>query len=89
MIRASAIPFPGVHTFLEGRKFVLRKSFPLENTGQSEDFGIIKKIDDGGVEITTGNGDLLITEIEFVGKTIPLAELDDFSFEVGKQFQNK
>ena len=88
LIRASTIPFPGVYTFLEGRKLVMRKSVPLKNTGQREEFGVIKKIDADGVQVTTGNGSLLVTGIEFEEKTIPPAKLNDFGFEVGKQFQN-
>lgn len=88
LIRASVFPFPGVYTFSKGHKLILRKSLPVKNSGSSAPGGIIEKIDFNGVEITTGNGNLLITEFDIENNILPDAKLSDFGLEVGNKFQN-
>jgi methionyl-tRNA formyltransferase len=88
LIRASVAPFPGVYTFWKDHKLILRKSVPVKNLNQSAAAGVIEKIDSNGVEITTGNGNLLVTRIEIDGKTISTAKLSDFGLRGGSQFEN-
>jgi len=87
LIRASVAPFPGVYTFWNGLKVFIKKSIPLQNFKLKSTFGTIEKIDVNGVEITTGNGSLLITEMEVDEKVIPNASLYDFGLRLGGQLQ--
>jgi methionyl-tRNA formyltransferase len=88
LIRASAIPFPGVYTFSNGLKFVMRKSLPVENFSRPAIAGRIEKIDGDGVEVATGNGNLLITEIVFEESAIPGTKLFEFGLKAGSRFQS-
>jgi methionyl-tRNA formyltransferase len=88
LIRASVAPFDGVHTFWNGRKLVIRKSAPLHEAHQTETFGTVEKIDSRGIEITTGGGNLLVTEIEIEDKKLSDAKLADLGLKIGNTFQN-
>lgn len=88
LIRASVIPFSGVYTFWNGHKLVMRKSVPTKNISKLETVGIVEKIDSDGVEIITGNGNLLVTDIEFEGNAMPYKKLKDLGLKVGSIFQN-
>lgn len=88
LIRASAFPLAGVCSFWNGRKLVFRKSVLIGEPRPTEEFGSIEKIDSGGVEIATGRGNLLVTEIEIGGSALRGAELTALGLKVGGKFQD-
>src|SRR5262249_21978007 len=71
LIRASAFPFPGVYTIGNGHKIVMRKSIPVKNCSKSATVGTIEKMNDKCIKITTGCGNLVVTEFELEGSIIP------------------
>lgn len=86
LIRASAFPFPGVHTFLDGRKITLRRSIPLPNDPAKAAPGTIISVDDGGFIVATGDGMLRITSIEIDGKAVENQHLEGHGIVPGIGF---
>jgi methionyl-tRNA formyltransferase len=86
LIRASALPFAGVHTFWNGRKLIFRKSAPLKNSSDNSP-GTVLKTDENGVEIATGNGNLLVTAIEIDDELLTPEKLKEIGLEPGNRFQ--
>lgn len=88
LIRASALPFPGVFTNFNGKKLKIRKSAPVQTSNWTQIVGRIEKIDARGVEVATGKGNLLVTQIEVDEKILLSSELNKLGLEVGRHFQN-
>ncbi|HEY8559962.1 MAG TPA: methionyl-tRNA formyltransferase [Pyrinomonadaceae bacterium] len=88
LIRASAIPFPGVYTFWRERRLVPRKSAPIAGSSVSNDFGKVAKIDSESLEITTGDGNLRLSNIEIEGVAVTIEELSELGLKIGDRFQN-
>ena len=89
LIRASVVPFPGVYTFWKGLKLYIKKSVSIKTCSLRANFGVVEKIDEMGVVVTTGNGKLLITEIEFEAEVIPNTKLHDFGLRFGDQLRDR
>lgn len=88
LIRASVAPFPGVHTFCSANGLDIKRSVILDSIGSAGAAGTVEKIDDDGVEIATGAGNLLVTEIEIEGLPAPISKLSELGCTVGTQLRN-
>jgi len=88
LIRASAKPFPGVFTFWNKRQLVIRKSLPVDHREKTEAFGYIAGIDQNGIEITTGSGNLRVTRIESEDRILSPSEFENFGLKIGDRFEN-
>ena len=82
LIRASALPFPGVQTVWNERRLTLRQSQPIEIVADVP-AGTVTKIDDHGLEIATGRGSLLVTAVEIEGEAATPAKLREAGLQAG------
>lgn len=88
LIRASVFPFPGAFTFWNDYKLVIRKSSPVKKLDESNNVGSVEKISEKSIEVTTGNGNLLISKIEFEDNKISVSKLVDLGLKVGSWFRS-
>ncbi|NNE99772.1 MAG: methionyl-tRNA formyltransferase [Pyrinomonadaceae bacterium] len=88
LIRASAIPFPGVSTFWNDQKLTIRKAFVQETDPAGEPHGTITNISKEGIEVATGNGKLFVTEIELDGDKTRISRLIEMGLKTGDVFSN-
>ncbi len=70
LVRSLAYPFPGAFTFWRGRKLILRRVRPVDDTFHPIAPGTVLSVDRVGVTIETGGGRLLLQEAELDGVTI-------------------
>lgn len=86
LIRASVFPFPGVYTFWQGYKLVLREAIPQEDNSKFQEIGTISDISSKGIEIVTGKGNLLISKIEIDQKETTIEQLIELGLSSGSKF---
>lgn len=58
------------------------------NFGETNSAGTVEKINANSIEVATGDGNLLITKIEFEENKIPVSKLIDLGLKVGSQFRS-
>lgn len=84
LIRATTKPYPGAYTYHKGEKLIIWTSEIVEKDNWSALSGQRVEILKGqGVKVKTGNGILLIKDIEYKGQQL---KADNFFKIVGKKF---
>jgi len=84
LIRATTKPYPGAYTYHKGEKLIIWTSEIIEKDNWSALPGQRVEILKGqGVKVKTGNGILLIKDIEYKGQQL---KADNFFKIVGKKF---
>lgn len=84
LIRATTKPYPGAYTYHKGEKLIIWTSEIVEKDNWSALSGQRVEILKGqGVKVKTGNGILLIKDIEYEGQQL---KADNFFKIVGKKF---
>ncbi|QTL99735.1 methionyl-tRNA formyltransferase [Iocasia frigidifontis] len=79
LIRATTKPYPGAYTYYKGKKLIIWSSELLNKDNHIAKHGQIVEIISGkGVKVKTGDGLLLIHEIEYLGKFMIASELFEF-----------
>ena len=82
-------PFPGAYTFFQGKRCIISKTEPGP-TIPDRTPGMIVRISDHGLEIVTGSGRLIVTELKPEGKRCMPAKhfLRGYSIKVGDIFHS-
>jgi methionyl-tRNA formyltransferase len=88
LIRASVAPYPGVRTFWNDSKLVVKRSRLNDSGPAKSPPGTIEGLNASGVEIATGSGNLLITEIEIDGQVTPPSKLSELGLKAGSELRN-
>lgn len=68
LIRATSKPLPGAFTYFDERKVVINKAEIVEKSNHIGVTGRISKIDESGIEVHTGEGQILIQELQGISK---------------------
>lgn len=87
LVRALVRPWPGAFTWLKGQKVTVWRAIPLErnvedNTGYRSP-SMVLSVNECGVRIATGNGDLLLREAEIIGNGAEPEPLTNHHISVG------
>lgn len=82
LVRASALPFPGVHTYLGEHRITIRRTEPL-NTASGLEPGTVVKIDSDSFHIAAGYGAIAVTAVEIDGEPATFADLNALGLKPG------
>lgn len=66
-VRALTEPYPGAFTFYAGRKLIIWKSYPVNKEERHADAGTILDVTADGILAATGEGALLLPDVQFDG----------------------
>jgi methionyl-tRNA formyltransferase len=79
LIRALAAPYPGAHTYLEGRRVRVLRARPLQGppryVGRVPGRVVARSSREGYADVLTGDGVLRITEVAHDSATVPASAL--------------
>jgi methionyl-tRNA formyltransferase len=89
LIRASAFPFPGVHTFIDGRKITLRRAKTPSESETSSLPGTVETVTEVGFTVATGSGLLTVTAIEIDSEPVPNRDLNMQGIFPGSRFTSR
>ncbi len=85
LVRASAPPFPGVHTHFGDQRVTIRRTETLPISSHFEP-GTVAKIDDTQMHVATGDGIISVTAIELKGEPASFADLIAIGVRPGSKF---
>lgn len=86
LVRALVAPWPGAFTFFRGQRVVMRHvAVAKESLGPSRP-GLISSVGEEGMRVGTGEGDLVVLELEVDGKLAGPDEWRALGIAPGEQF---
>jgi methionyl-tRNA formyltransferase len=86
LVRALVRPWPGAHTFLRGRKVVVWRAEPLDALSEGKRIpGVVSNVNLEGIRVATGEGDLMIREIQ-IDHTLVDLDSAETGISVGDRF---
>ncbi|HSF31006.1 MAG TPA: formyltransferase [Candidatus Tectomicrobia bacterium] len=75
LVRAVTTPYPGAFTFLHGKKLYVWSCRPIQNgAGERQPPGTILGTHEGGCLVATGQGSLLLTQVQLQGEEVTAGE---------------
>jgi methionyl-tRNA formyltransferase len=74
LVRALVAPWPGAFTFIGERKLVVRRAAVAKETLGGCAPGVVSVVSDEGLRIGTGDGELLVHQVEMDGSTVARGE---------------
>ncbi|HEV2915735.1 MAG TPA: methionyl-tRNA formyltransferase [Pyrinomonadaceae bacterium] len=85
LVRALVRPWPGAFTFSRGRKVVLRRVLAVEAATAREACtpGLVRGVEQSGIRVATGDGELLICEAEVDGRVSDTGNLGELGISAG------
>ena len=90
LIRALVFPLPGAYSYLHGHQVVIRQAALVAPAPEEQGPpGLVTQVDQSGVRIATGKGQLLVRKVEIHKPPASQATIKNFTISVGDRFGNE